>query len=338
MSYNIWGSMRKRCYSLGITFMFLVLVFAPLPGAQSILNEKEIKEYQDNPGNIEYGWYHLPSFPNYAPNGLPDFYQKQSDWRNFCGPAAAANILWWFDSKHSNQSGIPGDGIDTYPLVRDYFSFGDPIPGPNYDDHNYNNVNDIETSWENYGSEGEFIERLAGYMNTNWYRFPKIPFVQIRGTGPIQFTLGLKLWIKNAGLEEYYTVESIIKPSFSLINERLRNNEGIILWLGYYMPFFPIPRFFSLLFGHCVAVEGINSEGYISLSDPFWDGSNPSSNPTEHNDAGIVSHDVYEVDFSSPYPDLSSWWIPDFQQYRNALVYRATIISENREVKAYLST
>jgi len=42
MSYNIWDSMKKRCYSLGITFMFLVLVFAPLPGAQSILNEKEI--------------------------------------------------------------------------------------------------------------------------------------------------------------------------------------------------------------------------------------------------------------------------------------------------------
>ena len=96
------------------------------------------------------------------------------------------------------------------------------------------------------------------------------------------------------------------------------------------MPFFPIPRFLSLLFGHCVAVEGINSEGYISLSDPFWDGSNPSSNPTEHNDAGIVSHDEYEVDFSSPYPDLSSWWIPDFQQYRRVLVYGATIISENK--------
>jgi len=198
MSYNIWDFMKKRFYTLGITFMFLVLVFTTLPGAQSILKEKEIIEYQENPGNIENDWYHLPSFPNYAPNGLPDFYQKQGDWRNFCVPAAIANILWWFDSKNSNQSGTPGDGIDTYPLVQDFSSFGDPTPGPNNDDHNYNNVNDIETTWNNYGIEGEFIERLAGYMNTNWYRFPKIPFVQIRGTGPIQFKLGLKLWIKNA--------------------------------------------------------------------------------------------------------------------------------------------
>ena len=59
-------------------------------------------------------WYFLPSYPNYSPNGLPDFDQRQdASWRtnfswSFCGPAALADILWWFDSKNSDPNGFAG--------------------------------------------------------------------------------------------------------------------------------------------------------------------------------------------------------------------------------------
>ncbi|HEC81977.1 MAG TPA: hypothetical protein ENI42_06100, partial [Thermoplasmatales archaeon] len=39
---------------------------------------------------------------------------------NFCGPVVVANCLWWFDSKYEYEPGQPGNGEDTFPLVKDY--------------------------------------------------------------------------------------------------------------------------------------------------------------------------------------------------------------------------
>ncbi len=55
----------------------------------------------------EGGWQ------DYAPKGIPDFDQRQTGWDApagsgtgwyQCGPVAAANSLWWFDSKWSRRS------------------------------------------------------------------------------------------------------------------------------------------------------------------------------------------------------------------------------------------
>jgi hypothetical protein len=48
-------------------------------------------------------------------------------------------------------------------------------------------------------------------------------------------------------------------------------------------------------------------------------------NPYKHNNASIVSHDVFRVDFASPYPGLASWWLPVMG---GGLVIGAIIISE----------
>jgi hypothetical protein len=55
---------------------------------------------------------------------------------------------------------------------------------------------------------------------------------------------------------------------------------------------------------------------------------NPSFNPAEHNDASIVSHDIWNVSFTTPYPLASSWWLPDYTKY-GVTVNAAIIISEN---------
>ena len=100
------------------------------------------------------GWYYKPPYPNYAPSGMPDFDQKQDEggtpdfpvYWNYCGPTAVANCFWWIDSKYADPTGTPGDGKDTFPLVRDY---NEPVPlnpGPNTDDHAFDNVNDVLTS------------------------------------------------------------------------------------------------------------------------------------------------------------------------------------------------
>ena len=42
-------------------------------------------------------WYWKPDTAH-APSGMPDFDQNQDEWLAYCGPAAVANCLWWFDA------------------------------------------------------------------------------------------------------------------------------------------------------------------------------------------------------------------------------------------------
>jgi hypothetical protein len=50
--------------------------------------------------------YVKPSYPDYAPSGMPDFDEKQDLWGpapgvyTWCGPVAVANSLWWLDSEY----------------------------------------------------------------------------------------------------------------------------------------------------------------------------------------------------------------------------------------------
>ena len=304
-------------------FFFLCILLAPSLHSNSILqNDSNVTNHQNE-------WYFLPNYTNYAPQGMPDFDQRQDQtWRtsfswSFCGPTALANIFWWFDSKHEDSLGYPGDGIDSYPLVSNYNPPGLPLPGPFSDDHNFNNVNDLSTSWKQHFLSGELIERLATYVNIYWHT---IPFITISGTDRFHLAAGAKKWIKDAGLEKEYHVENIFRPSFSLICERLQKNQGIILRLGYYIT--DISIIFPLLFAHYVAVAGIHPEGYISISDPEWDISNPCSDPTLHNNPQFVSHDTYPIELSTPYPTISSWSIPSFERHRRVIVIAAIIISE----------
>ena len=80
---------------------------------------------------------------------MPDFDQKQDDWSataaaptwSYCGPAAMANSLWWFDSKFEpNPVGpLPGGPPSTIP-ISDSYTLVEPY-GP-WDDHDPQNVGD----------------------------------------------------------------------------------------------------------------------------------------------------------------------------------------------------
>ncbi|MCX6666188.1 MAG: hypothetical protein NT038_09075 [Euryarchaeota archaeon] len=282
----------------------------------------------------EDDWYYLPSYSNYAPAGMPDFDQKQdTSWQSrwgwsFCAPVALADVLWWFDSKHSDPNGTPGDGIDEYPLVSNYNAPGSPEPGPSADDHAFNNVNDDETTWDGTAGSGkEFIERLAWYTNTNFCR--SLFFPEISGTTLFNLRRGTTMWLRDAGLQNQYNIEIITKPSFSFINERMRQNQGVLLRLIFSFPSDMnfIPKIAKLAY-HYVAVAGISSNGFISVSDPEWDVANPCKDPMLHNNASIVSHDIYQVNFTSPYPHLGSWWIPTYASHRRVVITHAVIISE----------
>jgi hypothetical protein len=274
-------------------------------------------------------WYYLPSYPNYAPSGLPDFDQRaQFDWKfgddwTHCSPTSYADILWWFDSKHESQDGTPGDGVDDYPLVPDFNAPGLPDPGPNSDDHNFNNVNDMDTRWKGDNS-GELIERLGYYCNTNFLRIPIRS--GIIGTTLFWERFGLLKYFRDAGLKNDYKLKHIYYPDFSTVVEHVQNNDGVKLFLYHYDADDKV-----IDWGHSVAVAGINPDGYIALSDPWYNEMNPQDRHSDYNDASIVSHDIYEVNFEVPFElILFSWWLPEYAKgwKDGAVIYCATIISE----------
>jgi hypothetical protein len=281
------------------------------------------------------GWYYLPTYPNYAPCGMPDFDEEQQEswlredgWPLFCGAAAVANVFWWFDSKHEDTNGYPGDGIDSYPLVKDYNAPIPPNPGPYSDDHNFNNANDNRTAFNRFKRGGELVERIGWYtsrllfFNLTW----KSPILS--GFGDLLSVIfGIKRFLRDAGLQNDYKVKFIIKPNFSDINTYVRNNNGVILVIGNYVSEHkPLPNF---SWGHYVAIAGINPNGQIALSDSIRDKTNTSLNPIEHNDASIVSHDIWNVSFDTPAPLMSSWWLPEYLPWGAVIVHGAIIISEN---------
>lgn len=310
--------MREKICSLVITFVLLLIYFVTFSNTSS-----------SSESTTESEWYYLPAYPNYAPSGLPDFSQlQQKDWwgsksPDFCGAVSLADILWWFDSKHEDPNGKPGDGVGTYPLVQDYHAPGTPEPGPYSDDHSFNNVNDNRTPWHRFRRSGELIERIAWYTN----RQKDAPWVKILGplNGPyngLKLYLGAKRWLRETGLQDQFTIKCIVKPDFSIINECVRNNDGVILGLVGYDPEFGI-------WGHFVAVSGINPNGYIAFSDPLQDVMNSSLDPAEHNNASIVSHDIYRVNLTSPWPRISSWCLSDYFE-ECVPVVGAVIISETK--------
>jgi len=303
---------RRLCSTFLLVAFFLSAFFVSL--VNSITHSKTSVSLNED------GWHYLPSYSNYAPRGLPDFDQKQDNWKarqgiyrligglwNFCAPTSLADIFWWFDSKHEDPNGCPGDGSNLYPLVSNYNAPGAPTPGPNTDDHNFNNVNDMQTRWRLGRGAKELIETLAWYCNTNFCRYPLLRLSA--GTRAKYLEEGAKQWIQDAGLQNQYRVEAIWKPDFSLIVARLQNNSGVMLNLLLYNSNAIV---FQTFLGHYVAVAGIHPNGSIALSDPFQNVANPTPTAIEHNDANVVSYDVYAVNFSSPFPEKASWWISEY--------------------------
>jgi len=102
-------------------------------------------------------FYWKAGFCDYAPSGMPDFDQRQDNWNDstgkwsYCGPTAAANSLWWLDSKFepAQPPMSPPTLSDGFPLVSSYL--------PGIDDHDPGNVQ-------------PFIQHLAYLMDTDGQR------------------------------------------------------------------------------------------------------------------------------------------------------------------------
>jgi len=261
---------------------------------------------------------------DYAPNGVPDFDQKQDSWGvppgsppppqkyTFCGPVAAANSLWWYDTIYEPSPVFTSTLNDHYPLVSTYSS----MP-PFFDDHVPGNVDLPGTLWP---PGGEFVEDLARRFNTD-------PNPIHAGTVITDVQTGLVNYLKSKRLDHHYTITQVQKPEFWWVAQEVERSEDVILLLGFWQN--QPQQGWVRLGGHYVTVAGVDRKGgYIAFSDPWFDrieqtwpfgGSAilpgfpvytgrvangayifphapiPGHNTLMHNDAGNVSHDIYRV-------------------------------------------
>lgn len=266
---------------------------------------------------------------DYAPSGMPDFDQRQDNWMDptglswsFCAPAAAANSLWWFDSKLEPTPLMPPGFNDNYSLVS---SFASMLPA--WDDHDPLNVDSPASLWP---PGGELVEVLAQYFGTN---------LLSSGSNIQDVYQGISNYINDRHLLHEYTVSLNQTPDFWWIADHIRRSSDTLLLLGFYelMP----GGEFQRLGGHYVSASGVDLQGgYIAFSDPWFNrietswplaGPLPSSGwpwytgrmstgfifphthpgvPPEisHNDAGNISHDIYRV---MPSPVTGGAWLID---------------------------
>lgn len=240
----------------------------------------------DMPPGDDACWYYKPGYADYAPNGVPDFDQKQAGWVvpgtaqwSHCGPTAVANCFWWFDSKFH-----PIDLVYSY--------------GAWYEHSSLNVV--------------PLISALATCMNTN---------IPLSGTDVHWMEQCIDDWLAANGLTGQFVENTYKAPDFFFIEEEIKRSQNVILLLGFWEQDLASGDWYRIG-GHYVTSAGVCSESlWIAISDPYFDwaeGAAGHADPTIHNDAAVISgphgtnyHDRYRVDLASPSPG-GNWWIPDY--------------------------
>ncbi len=261
-------------------------------------------------------WYFKPGYPDYAPNGMPDIDQRKPGWDwppysgggyYYCGPVAAGNCLWWFDSKFEPGSIPPPDSSDGFPLVEAWGL---------WDDHDTANVR-------------PFIDDLAFRMNTQ-------PMV---GTYIDSMQKAIDELLIEKGLQDSLEEKTYWAPDFYFIEDEIQRSQDVILLLGYW---YWSGTSWYREGGHFVTCAGVNSEAMkIAICDPCYDNAEAGGpgfvhdgsliphgvathGPNVHDDAGNVSHDVYQVSLTSPSPG-GTWWLPDYPPEYTARFFRLNV-------------
>jgi hypothetical protein len=124
----------------------------------------------------------------------------------------------------------------------------------------------------------------------------------------------LALVTANLGKTGFFYEHTVNNPDFNYIEQEVEKSQDVVLLVGYwiYYPQNPPGQRWYREGGHFVTVAGVNStEKKIAISDPCYDAfenSNiaegrvpiphlihPGLPNTMHNDAALVSHDIYSV-------------------------------------------
>jgi hypothetical protein len=257
---------------LTVMSLFIVVAFAPtitsqnntnnntikidiIKNNQPILSLEEIQQTQrELYRNVELGrgWYWKPSYPNYAPNqpgGMPDFDQKQDQWKTIePGPNGIIDSVLAGDDVFNVAENCIAPGLNCHlqsvPANDDVavWSFCGPVAVANclwWFDSKYSTSTgtpgDGEDNFalvEDYGVGDDhsannvplLIENLARYFQTN-----------TKGTTYItDMQDGIDDWLVDAGLDDKFEENTYNKPQFDFVEEEIERCQDVILLMGYY--------------------------------------------------------------------------------------------------------
>jgi hypothetical protein len=205
----------------------------------------------------EQGWYYKPAYANYAPQGMPDFDQRQDQWKSIVdGGNGVANTNAVGDDIQVVPAGgavNPGDVIiapgpncmlNSNPAGDDIakWAFCGPVAVANcfwwfdskFDDPNGHPGDGVDnfSLVQNYGVGDDhskanvpfLIKDLAVKMNTT-----------TKGTTNItDMKNAIQTWLVNKGLSPIFTVNKYNAPNFSFIEDEIERCQDVILLLGFY--------------------------------------------------------------------------------------------------------
>jgi len=239
-------------------------------------------------------WILKPGYDN-CTYGVPDFDQKQDEWRNpvdgnwvYCGPTALADCLWWLDCKYNN-------------ITKDYFIPDWCGKGSKHPDNVYYLIN-ITAQFVNT-TKAEAADEPSGTLAENF----------THGIWNIFEHYGLNGTFFNLTMEGYTFGENWDEESvnYTNITEQIDNCSDVLLLLGFWCE---VPGGgWQRIGGHYVQCNGYNSDNWtLSLSDPYKDSAeegnwgwksphtvHPNFNGS-HNNTDNVSYDFYYVSYMPP--------------------------------------
>ena len=164
---------------------------------------------------------------------------------------------------------------------------------------------------------------------------------------------GFLRWLRNEGLTGYFDIEVFIPLSgtqdvskltedfsylknsfddqddfsFEELVSRITSGEFAVLLIFIY------DHSGNILYGHWVTVAGVcYSPQLIAISDPYFDVTNPTFDYMLHNDAAIVSHDIFEINSTIPFPHNGLWCLEDYENNCYTIVASAVTISYNSDI------
>ena len=237
--------MKKNRYVKAV--VSLIVLFVLLIASAQAMNAAITPKTYD-PAATQ-GWYWKPSYPNYAPQGVPDFDQHQDQWKKISpGPNGTIDSTVAGDDIFNVEenciapglnchldSNVTGDDITEWifcgPVaVANCFwwfdsKYADPAGTPGDGDDQYSIVEDYGAGDDHAKANAPLlIEELARAMNTT-----------AMGTTYIDDMYnGVVDWFDSTGLTDEFTVQTYDTPEFSFIESEIERSQNVILLLGSY--------------------------------------------------------------------------------------------------------
>jgi hypothetical protein len=195
------------------------------------------------------GWYWKQSYPNYAPQGLPDFDQKQDRWKRIsAGPNGTIDSTVEGDDVLNTVENCIAPGPDCYlnstaagddveewvfcgPVaVANCFwwfdsQYSDPTGYPGDGKDQFALVQDYGAGDDHSSNNTPLlIENLARDMKTTE-----------KGTTYINdMQTAIANWLNTTGLSDKFTEQTYDRPTFSFIESQIEQSQNVILLLGSY--------------------------------------------------------------------------------------------------------